>query len=252
MATKLYELLAVEKNLENQAGKARTEVMKTFSDKRHLFAQKTITFKSKDEGAEPVTESQSDIQTTVNKELDWLSGIMAKSMDASFRIDVANTVARADVVTEDGKTLLKEVPATALLRLEHTIKNIHDLANAIPTLDPAKGFTPDMDKGPDFFKAREVAKQRTKKVFAPVVMVPASKEHPAQVEKLFEDVSIGTVNEQEWSALITPAHKADILDRVDRLLRAVKKARSRANEQEIKLPEDQSAGKALLAYVLGK
>src|SRR5271156_2161174 len=245
---KLHELLAVEKNMENQSAKTRTELSKTFTDKRHLFSMKVVTFKPNADGSTAVTESQSDIQTTVTKEMEWLSGILAKSMDASYQIDLANTLAKADVVTEDGHTLATGLPATALLRLEHRMQEIHDLIVAIPTLDPAKGFQPDADKGAGFFKAREVAKSRTKKVFAPVVIVPATKEHPAQVEKLFEDVPTGTVVEQEWSSLITPAAKSELLDRCDILTRAIKKARSRANEQEVNVREDK-VGSALLKYV---
>lgn len=246
--TKLHELLAVEKNMETQSAKTRTELSKTFADKRHLFSMKVVTFKPNTEGATAATESQSDIQTTVTDEMKWLSGILAKSMDASFQIDLANTVAKADVVTEDGKTVAAGLPATALLRLEHRMQEIHDLIVAVPTLDPAKGFQPDTDKGPGYFRAREVAKVRTKKVFAPIVIVPATKEHPAQVEKLFNDEPIGTVVEQEWSSLITPAAKAELLDRCDILTRAIKKARSRANEQEIDVKEDK-VGTALLKYI---
>jgi hypothetical protein len=187
MGTKLHELLAVEKNLENQAGKTRTELTKTFKDKRHLFSQKLVTFKSNTEGAEPVVETQSDIQSSVREEIGWLSPILAKAINASHQIDLANTVARADIVVEEETApLLSGVPSTSLLRLEHRLQELHDLVVAIPTLDPAKGFSADADKGKGYYKAREVTKARTKKVFAPVVIVPPTKEHPAQVEKLFE------------------------------------------------------------------
>ena len=85
------------------------------------------------------------IQTTVQKELGWIKGHMAKALDASFQVAEANTKARADVVLEDdaGTVLLKDVPATALLELEKRAVEIQQLVASIPTLDPAKGFTPD-------------------------------------------------------------------------------------------------------------
>lgn len=248
MATKLHELLAVEKNYESQAGKTRTELKKTFDDKKHLFAMKIVTYKPNTEGAVATTEAQSDIQTTVKKEIAWLCPILAKGLDASHQIDVANTIAKADVVTEDDETLLRAVPATSLLRLEHRMDELRTLIMAIPTLDPAKGFVPDEQKGDGYYKAAEVHKHRTKKEFKPVVIVPPTKEHPAQVEKLFEDVPVGTVQEQEWSSMITPAKKASILDRLDKLARAVKKARARANEQEVEVKE-QKIGQTLLDYI---
>jgi len=64
-------------------------------------------------------------------------------------------------------------------------------------------------------------------------MVPPTDKHPAQVKELMEDVPIGTILVQEWSSLLTPAQKGGILDRVEELIRVVKKARSRANEAEV-------------------
>jgi hypothetical protein len=53
---------------------------------------------------------------------------------------------------------------------------------------------------------------------------------------------------QEWSALITPALKADLLNNADMLYRAVTKARSKANEHEITV-EGKEIGAELLDYV---
>lgn len=246
--SKLHELLAVEGNLENQSNKCRTELASTFDKKRHLFGEKRVTFTANTEGANPVTEEQSDIQSTIASEINWIVGILAKSLDASHHIDVANTLAKADVVTEEGETILRDVPATSLLQLEKRLKEIHDLAVAIPTLDPAKGFQQDPQRTKGHFKAREVSKTRTKKAPKVIELSPATKEHPAQVQLITEDVPVGTILEQEWSSLITPATKADVIDRCDILLRAVKKARAKANEQEVDVTSSK-IGKKLLDYV---
>jgi hypothetical protein len=251
-ATKLHELLAVEKNLEGQANKTREELKKTFGDKRHLFAKKVVTYTETKvaEGAspEPVTEEQSEIQTTVRDEIRWLKPILAKAFDASHQIDIANTIAKSDIVAEDGTVLIAGVPSTSLLRLEHRIQEIHDLIVAIPTLDPAKGFTPDTAAGVGVYKAKDVRKTRTKKTFRFVVMVQPTKEHPAQVEKLNEDMPVGVQDQQEWSSLITPDAKAKLLDRCDQLARAIKRARARANEQEVDV-KSHKVGEKLLDYV---
>lgn len=248
--SKLHELLAVEGNLENQAEKCRTELIgTTFANKRHHFTEKRVTFRSNTEGAAEITEEQSDIQTSVRAEIEWISAILAKAMDASHHIDLANTEARADVVTEDDeKTILKNVPSTSLLQLETTLQKVRLLAAAIPTLDPAKGFTQDPQRDPGVFKAREVTKARTKKTPRVMEMSPATKEHPAQVQLLQEDLPVGSILEQEWSSLITPVTKSEILERVDILLRAIKKARARANDLDVSVSENK-IGKVLLDYI---
>lgn len=233
---KLHELLAVEGNLENQAAKVTAELKASFEKKRHLFEEKTVVFTPNGEGQNQVVEAQSNIQTTVLKELELLTPFLAKSFDASYRVSEANTVARADVVLDldnGAVTLLTGVPATTLLELEKRLNDITNLVNAIPTLDPAKGFNPDSQKGLGYYQARKINKTRTKKEKVVLVKYQATKEHPAQTELIDQDIPVGTVQEQEWSGLITPSEKSDLLSRVETLARAVRQARSRANEVEV-------------------
>lgn len=247
---KLHELLALEGPLENQANTCRGELAATFEKKRHLFEEKRSVFISLAEGAPAVTEAQSDIQSTIQKELDWIQGFLVKSWDASYQVAEANTQARADIVLEDGTTLAKDVPATALLELEKRCAEVLALVKAVPTLDPAKGFTPDSDRGPGYYKAREVRKNRTQKVKEVIVLYPATPEHPAQTQLIDKDVPTGTLQEQEWSALITPAAKAELIGRAEMVSRAVRQARSRAND--VTVDTSKKIGKALLSYIFSK
>lgn len=226
---KLHELLAAEGTAKSQADKCRSDLLNTFDKKRHLFGEKVVTFTPTNEGA-AVTEEQSEMQSTVPSELKWIAGIWSKAMDATYQIAESNMGARADVTLDDGTVLFRDVPATALLELEKRAAEIHALVNAIPTLDPAKGFKSDEARGAHVFRARDVSKKRTKKIEDFVVVVPATEQHPAQVAKINKDIDVGTISEQEWSGLITPAEKADMLNRAEELRRAFKTARSRANE----------------------
>ena len=249
MSTKLHELLAVETNLENQANKCRTDLADTFAKKRHLFEEKKLVFTPFEEGKPPQVEAQSEMSSTVAKELFWIQGHMAKALDASYQVAVANTHAKADIILDNdaGTVLAKDVPATALLELEKRCTEIKSLLETIPTLDPAKGFHPDPPRGDGIFVAREVKKTRTQKQPKVIVKYDATKEHPAQTEVFSVDAPIGTIEEQEWSALITPAEKAGLLDRIEQVNRAVRRARSRANDAEVDL--NAKIGKHLLGFV---
>ena len=247
---KLHELLAVEGNLENQAAKVTSELKAAFEKKRHLFEEKRLVFTPNGENQNAVVESQSNIQTTVLKELELLTPFLAKSLDASYRVSEANTIARADVKLEldSGEfTLLTGVPATTLLELEKRLNEITNLINAVPTLDPAKGFEPDTNKGLGYYQARKINKTRTKKEKVVLIKYAATKEHPAQTELIDQDTPIGTVQEQEWSGLITPSEKSDLLSRVEILARAVRQARSRANEVEV--DTSKKIANKLLGYI---
>ena len=247
---KLHELLAVAKSITGQATHKRTELMATFDKKRHLFSKKLITFKPIAEGAPDEIREQSDIQSTVRDELDWIKTAMVKAIDAGYAIDKANTEAVADIVLEDGTSLATGIPATALLQLEHRIKELAELLKVVPTLDPAKGFKLDPETGAGVYKAIDVHKVSTKKVEDFVTTVAATVQHPAQVVKVTKDEKVGTILEQEWSSLITPAEKADLLDRCENLLRSVTAARSRANDAQLEQSTNK-IGDKLLSYVLG-
>lgn len=247
---KLHELLAVDRNLKGQAEKTRTELMTTFEKKTHLFSEKTVSYTPYGEGGQTVVEGQLDIQTTVAKELKWISEFLVKALDVSYQVAEANTIARADVILEDGTTLLSQVPATALLELEKRAKELHDFVVSIPTLDPAKGFRLDVDRGIGIFKARDDRKVRTKKTNKVLTLAPATDKHPANVQVVVEDVPVGDIVTLEWSGLITTAAKGDMLSRVEDLTRAVKKARARANDTEVS-QKDQKIGANVVNYVFG-
>lgn len=246
-APTLHELLAVETHLENQANKTRTELAATFEKKRHLFEEKSVTFTPLAENARVETTIQSTIQTTVKEELDWLTPYLTKALDASLQVAEANTQARADIVLETGETIALAVPATALLELEKRVAEVKTLVEAIPTLDPAKGFQSDVSHSKRAFKARDIRKPRTQKVKEVLVASPATEHHPAQTHVFDKDVVIGHTEEMEWSSLITPADKADLIGRVEIVSRAVRAARSRANN--ITVDQTKRIGGALLSYV---
>lgn len=243
----LHELLAVETHFENQAAKTRTELAATFEKKRHLFEEKAVTFTPLEDGKRSETIVQSTIQTTVKSELEWLTPYITKALDASLQVAEANTQARADVVLETGETIATGIPATALLELEKRVAEVKALVEAIPTLDPAKGFQTDINHGKRAFKARDIRKTRTQKIKEVLVAAPATEHHPAQCHVFDKDVVIGHVDEQEWSSLITPADKADLISRVEIVARAVRAARSRANN--VAVDQTKHIGGALLSYV---
>lgn len=247
---KLHELLAVNSNLAGQATKVLTELKATFEKKRHLFEEKKVVFLADEENSAPVVESQSDIQTTVAKELKWISEHLAKQVDTAHAIDVANTSAKADVLIEGADTpLLKDVPATTLLQLEKRLTEWKSLLIAIPTLDPAKGFTQDQVRGKGYYQAREVVKTRTKKKNVVLELAPATDKHPRQAQVFAEDFPIGKIQEQEWSSLITPAEKTELIERAEALYRAVAAARSKANEAHVDT-KNLKIGDTLLGYIL--
>lgn len=244
---KLHELLAVRESARGQAEKTRTGLMDTFHKKRHLFEEKLTTFTPNTEGAVAKTETASTLQSTIAQELNWLTPMIAGAINVETTVDIGNLTAKADIILETGEVMLTAVPCTSLLWMEKRFGEIKQLVEAIPTLDPAKGFTPAPDRGTDVYVAREVTKNRTSKEQRPIVLYDATDKHPAQTQLITQDVVVGTIREMEWSGLITPAAKADMIARVERLIRAISAAIARANDIEVTKKSD--VGEKLLKYV---
>lgn len=247
---RLFEYLVVRDQLKAQTKKLVLDLANTFEKKRHLFEERRKTFTPATEGAPPQVEEQSDIQSTVLGELKWLAGHWLKAIDVARQVEEGNTGARADVVLDDGSVLIANVPATALLELVNRADEIQHLIASVPTLDPSRAFREDATRAPGIFKAREVSKTRTTKSARHIVVVPPTEHHPAQVAQVVEDIPTGTILEQEWSSLVTPARKSEMLSRAEELRRAVKSALQRANASE--LTSEPVAGKAIFEYVLGE
>lgn len=248
---KLFEYIVVRDQLKGQVKNLTAQLAQTFINQRHLFEEKRRTVTPVTEGGRETVEEQSDIQTTVMHELRRIAAPWAKAIDAARQVEEANTAARADVILDDERVLLAQVPTTALLELVQRADDIYALLTSVPTLDPAKAFRPDETREiAGIFKAREVVKTRTKKVTTHEIVVPATDHHAAQVASHSEDVPAATVIEQEWSGMVTPAVKAAMLERAEELRRAFRSALHRANATE--LQSEPVAGKAIFDFVFGE
>jgi len=244
---KLCEVLAVEGELDSTCKAVLEEATKTFKDKAAHFVGQTKTYEPFEEGTPGLPEEHLAMVTTVNEKLAYVFEHLVKLIDAKAQKDATNQVAKADIVTDSG-TLATGVPATTLLGLEATLRQVKALALEVPTLPPGIEWKKDPALGKDIYhRVHPAVTFKTRKTFRHKVLVEPTKEHPAQIEKWSEDENIGKFITDAWSGMLTPAEKSDMIGRIDTLARAVKEARQRANTTEvvkIKL------AKSLMDYIL--
>jgi len=241
---KLHELLAVEPDLKGAAEKIIKETVNTFTKKEHHFLGRHKSYQPKDEEGETFAPEAQEMVTTVVQKLEHTQDVVAKFVDAMAQKELTNTAAQA-VLEVDGRPLIDApLPATLLLALEGRLKQLREVYNAIPTLDPSETWH--WDASTKTYEAEAKQTYKAKKVYRNHVKAPATDKHPAQVEVYTEDERIGTWTEKKWSGMITPAEKADVLARIDKLAQAVKRARQRANDAEVKVI---SVGDALFDFI---
>lgn len=246
---RLHELIAVKSNLRTQAAGTMSDLGNTFEKKKHLFTGKQKKYRSSDEKIDAKVEEQLDIETTVIDELNGVKKFIVNAINGNHAVNTGNRTAAADIVLENDMIIATRVPSITLLELEDDLLEIRRFADKIPTLDPAKGFAPDkVDGRPGIWVARVIEKVRTKKENKVIVKLQPTDKHPGQAEIVVEDTPVGTIEEHEWSSMMRTVDKANLLERIDMLLRAVKKARSRANEEEVTL---NPIGEKLVSYIFG-
>jgi hypothetical protein len=245
--SKLHQLIAVDATLKGKATATLKDLTHTFKSKAHLFSGHKKVFYPSADGQETSVESELAVNTNVPKELEWITAMLAPAFDNAFQIALGNSSAKADVMLSGNVTFLSGIPATALLELDKRLTEIQLFVQAIPTLDPAKGFKPADDQGHGIYEARTEKKARTAKQQKALVLYPATPEHPAQTQLISEDVKVGDLVSQEWSGLITVTAKGDMLDRVEELRVAVKRALSKANDTNV--DTNSTIGSKVLGYI---
>jgi hypothetical protein len=247
---KLHEILAVEKSLETAYDKSVKEAQNTFSNKgNHLTGFVKNYFPLDDAHAHMAGKVDGrEMEETIPRKLGFVFKHFTKYLDGVLQKERTNQDARADIELADGTVLATDVPATFLLGLENKLRKIRALVDEAPTLPAGTKWVKDAQRGDDVYITDEPEKaDRTEKVHCHKVMHPGSEHHPAQIAEWSEQRKIGHYETTTWTGRISPHDKSVLLGRVDDLLRAVKKARQRANSTEIVKVE---VGKKLTGFLL--
>jgi hypothetical protein len=239
---KLNQIIALQAGKKAQAKETLTQAYHQIK-KPDLLSGLVRTYQPRDEGGEPQPDERKMVQVKVNDLIARVVRDLTDMLDVVSTQDWANCQAKADVVV-DGRKLLDGVPVTHLLFLEKQLVDVRTFLEALPTLDTGEEW--EHSPAFDSFVSRPAKSNRTKKVPKSHIKYEATKEHPAQVEMYMEDVWVGTWTTVKFSGAIPAAARNAMLDRVRKLLDAVKVAREEANNLEVR---GVKVGAALLGYV---
>lgn len=247
---KLHELLAVEGDLQGTAKKLMDETIKTFGKPDHFMGQhRHLQMFDASEQAKVVADEFKEMVTTVPKKLDYLGEAVAKFFDAVLQKETTNQNAKADLVVE-GTCIARDVPATFLLGLESKLKELRQVIEAAPTLQPGIAWEKDATLGSGVYVMKNPdEKLKTAKTFMHKILHEGNDKHPAQIEKWEEQVAVGKYVTNVQSGMLSPADKSVLLGNCDKLIQAVKKARMKANMVEV---SEVYIGQDMMTYLFNK
>lgn len=241
---KLNQIIAVEKGVKSKAQQDLSAVQRKL-DKPVLLSGIARSYQPKDEEGEELPSESTRVQVKVEDVLRDMGASLTRLFDVTATKDWSNRDARADV-TVDGRTLLTEVPVSYLLFLEKQLTELASFIRKLPVLDAAESWN--HDPSSDAWKTDPVRTVRTKKVPRSHVKAEATEQHPAQVEVYYEDIPVGYWTTVKFSGALPARRVNELLDRVEKLLQAVKFAREEANSIDV---EDQRVGDVVFGYLFG-
>lgn len=234
---KLNQILAIEKQTKASASSDLTGVYHQLQ-KEALLGGVSRTYAAKDDDGERFPSENQIVQLNVAKLLESVTKALSPLYNVTFQRDFANCSARADVVV-DGKMLLTDVPATHLLWLEKQFVDLHTLITKLPALPQTESW--EYDPAQSCWKTAPVETAKTKKIPKVFVKAEATKEHPAQVDVVHEDVIQGYWTTVKFSGALPKDRIQTLRERIEKLLAAVKFAREQANLVEVVKADTASA-----------
>lgn len=227
--SKLNQIIAIANGKKTKTTREITETYKKVQ-KSALFDGITRTYQPLDDEGETFPPEKKNIQYSVPNAIEDVSKSLAGLFDIVATQDWANTKATADIIV-DGQTILSDVPVTYMLFLEKQLHDVQTFVSSLPILDPAENW--EWSDAANCYTSEATQTNKTKKMLRNHVKAEATEHHPAQVETYSEDVVVGKWNTIKFSGSIPATEKSNLLERVGRLVDAVKFARETANMSEV-------------------
>lgn len=229
-AKKLNQILAVEKTVKAKREDQFTALYQNVQ-KPELSIGLSRTYQPKNEDGEKLPPERKVVQVKVDDICRQIVELNKEIFNITAAKDVTNCSALADI-TVDGEVILKGVPATHLLWVEKRLLQLQEFIAKLPTLPQDTVWK--FDEGQSLYRSDPVESIKTKKL-EDMVVIPGtlSKEHPAQLWKKTEDVTVGTWTTTHLSGAIPVDRKKLLLERVEKFMKATKEAREEANQTPV-------------------
>ena len=239
---KIHQLIAILQSTKSKANKAKTSVQQV-AQKTELFKGLSRTYEPRNEDGYVYPPESKSVQMKAEDLIQQFQEACTELFNLCATQERSNTRARASVVVDD-QVIVADVPVGTLLFLEKQLGDVQTFISRIPVLDVDQEWDYDSNRGCYVTQPKQTAK--TKKITKPVVLYEATKEHPAQVKEVSEDVVEGTWSLINFSGALPQDQINEMLRRLDKLLKAVVIAREEANSMDI---EEQKIADPIFNYI---
>lgn len=246
--TLLCQIVAIEPTLKSSTYATLTRLHRDSqrTQANGPFTGITRAYTPIEDGGEQLPGESTKVQMSIAGLVDEAGAVDTKLWDLVATKETTNCTATG-TVTVDGQDLIKDAPVTFLLFLEKQLRDLHTFVAKLPTLDPADTWH--FDSARNCWATDSVRSARTKKIPQNHVLAPATDKHPAQVSMYTTDETVGYWETTKLSGCLPAERVATLLERVEKLQRAVAFAREQANTAQV---TDRKVGAAVFDYLLAQ
>jgi len=241
---KLTQVIAIANGEKSRRTSKISEVYHKLQ-KSDLFEGFNKTYKPlADDSKDTLPPESKIVQYTVEQSIKDAYDSTVDLINIVATLDNGNCKAKANI-TVDGTVIASDVPATHLIFLEKQLVDLKTFVDKFPVQDPAEKWT--LGDG-GLFKTEGRSTNRTLKQPFSFTKAKATDKHPEQSEILYRDEVVGQFTTIRFSGTTTQDRKNDLLNKIDKLSKAVKVAREEANSVEV---ERSTIGNDIMKFIFG-
>lgn len=249
MPRTLGEIVAVEKAARQSANKSTAGLFQAIQKPQLVtgFSQVYIPDVLDPEGRNAKPPKGDKLQVRSEEALKELARLLTPAWDMTAAKDYANCHAVADVIVEGvEEPLLRDVPVTYLLSLEHQLDEVIGFFRALQVNDPAKDWdwrAEDLE----FRTSEPEVRLSVEKGQKALVLLPPTQYQAGQAIPVPDDHREGKWEITYFSGAVSRERKTALIERGEAAKAAVKQARERANRAHA---DEQNVGDPLFRFLL--
>jgi hypothetical protein len=229
----LVEIISLSQRAATTLAQLINEAIGTFTKKADHFSGQLRNYEPAEDGDIKLDSEDTLMVTNAEDKLNYVFKSVVESIDLNLTKENTNAGA-VGIIEVNDKVWVESIPVNAILTAETAIKRLRDLILAVPTLEPKENWSRSKDHKPALYTSEKKTRLKSKKVETFQTVAEATKDHPAQVQKVYNDVIAGKWETTLLSGKIRPFTKSQMLKRVDKLSGIFQNARESANNAEVK------------------
>jgi hypothetical protein len=249
MPRTLGEVVSVEKAARQSANKSTAVLFQEIQKPALVtgFSQVYIPDVLDPEGRNNKPPKGDRLQLRSEEALRELARLLTPAWDITAAKDWANTTASADVVIDGmDEPLLRDVPVTYLLSLEHQLDEVISFFRALQVNSPAKDWAwraEDLE----YRTPEPEVRLSEEKGLKSLILIEPTQWQAGQAQAVPDNKREGKWEITYFSGAVSRERKTQLVERAEALKAAVKQARQRANREGAPA---QNVGSPLFSFLL--